>query len=320
MYSLCNKAFALIYGLLNLGGTSQPESSPVLLKELYSYPLETNAKSRIISIEFSEDAHLSATSESRSYHPDVVIINTRTSLESNSHNTSLVNETMFYEADQHEVRFYKDGKTFSWDTRNFSLRMPTHILMNRDKNILALGGKKSFIVADIADKEKLFEYKMRQRTLNALSFINKEEVICVFSYCPLDDPCEKYPGTIIQMLNVKTKEDARFITLSTCYCFNAIAATDDVVMASDGIGVILWDRCTKSFLSEISSLHNCTSIALHPKNNTCAILSYKHYTSWKTEYEPHITTYLLPRKSLFKKETMLAMLQRKKYDTRFHFS
>lgn len=335
MYSLCKNAFALIYGLSNLGGLSQQESSPVLLKELYSYPVDIS-KPRPdwdeirTGIEFSKDEKLyflrSSQAVRRSsmydadewnYHEPLEILHNRyIPVE------SLRSLTSWYNSELHadEIRINANGKMFFLDSKNFDLKSRMkpfeYMLTNRKKNMLVVGDQQGFILVNSMGKQDAFECKHPQHTLDAINFIGSEQVIYTLSYNN-DIYSQKHPHTCIQMLDVKTKEETRFIKLQTPVFFNAIAATDDLVLAGHINGITLWDRNTKNVLANIP--YDCRSIALHPKHNTCAMLHYQE-REWTTGYKPHITAFLLPRISLFKKENMLTMLGREKPTAQFHFS
>lgn len=322
MYSLCKNVFAL-YGISIAGGASQPESAPVLLKELYSYTIETSRTTLIKdvrNIEFSEDDLLCAKQLAQIDRDDNDLSYIVEPLEiKNNHymcTSSIYNSVFGYTSElyQNEVRFSGNSTMFFWNPRDFSLKKPKYFLMNRDKSIVVLGDAESCIVIDITSKNEMFEYDEPAYKMDAINFIDEKNLIIIhYPYIP-----KLINNIFIRILNAKTQEKTWFLHIPHLYKFSAIAATEDLIMAGNERGIYLWERDTQALRGMIP-IDNCKSIAMHPKQNICAILSYKNYTSWKTD-EPHITTYLLPQRSLFKKDKMLVMLQRETPNAQFHFA
>ena len=339
MYSLCKHAFAFIYGLMTIGGTSQPESSPVFCKELYSHPVDSSsiALKEITSVEYAEDGTLWAKRSKindESEFGSSWWADTSLQCRSNVYTTADIPEAIYgiYKADLYvnETRFHGYGVDITFSPHVGKLPF-THVLMNRNKDRLLLATKEHFKIIDIRSKKhhimhecKLDTTHAARNTLNAIQFVDNRCVVYTHGFFKN----QHYYAAIV-FFDLKINQLERYLVLGrtvktlaanaqAMYSFQTVAATDDLVIAGRGCFIYLWERDTKRLL-ETLPVYKCSSIALHPKNTMCSMLCHKHFISAITNHEPHITTYALPQRSLYKKENMVTLLQRDKPNAYFSF-
>lgn len=345
MYSVCKHAFALIYGLLYAGGTSQPEVPPALfLKELSSYPMAFDEKECFgpasITFSNSNDNELYAVRTNsclRFSHDDSMIWNYYELLEIKDGEYITLKRTLkisdFYQAEYYDNGLLVSGNNIMCKFINQNcVRMNCihiknvdrkedlgYIVMNSEKNRLILANETRLYCVDIAQPEKSFEFEgpkdpaapILDATISAINFIDSHHLIIA---------SRNTSKVTITLLNLNTRKKTSFLkTPNYEYTYlSAVAANDDFVLAcSDNKReIMIWDRHTKTMLEKIPH-QRCSHIALHPFKNMCAILEYKHGEGWGNHF---ITMRLLPQRSLFKKEKMLAVLQHGNHDTQFYFS